>query len=52
MFTFPDEDFLDLIDQAFLDKQINGETMVLAYLVVEELIPAADPSGTGDKPAP
>ena len=26
----PDEDFLDMIDQAFLDGQIDGETMTLA----------------------
>ena len=26
----PDEDFLDMIDQAFLDGQIDGETMELA----------------------
>ena len=30
-----DEDFLDLIDQAFLDGQIDGETMVLACIWLE-----------------
>ena len=28
--TVMDDDFLDLIDQAFLDGQIDGETMLLA----------------------
>ncbi len=32
MFTFPDDDFLDLIDQAFLEVQIDGETMTLACI--------------------
>ena len=27
-----DDDFLDLIDQAFLEGQIDGETMELTYL--------------------
>ena len=35
MFNIPDDDFLDLIDQAFLDEQIDGETMVLACMWIE-----------------
>ena len=35
MFTFSDDDFLDLIDQAFLEGQIDGETMVLACIWIE-----------------
>ena len=31
----PDEDFLDLIDHAFLQRQIDGETMALAYCCVK-----------------
>ena len=30
-----DEEFLDLIDQAFLEGQIDGETMELAFLWIE-----------------
>ncbi len=30
-----DEDFLDRIDQAFHEGQIDGETMVLACLTLE-----------------
>ena len=33
--TYVDEDFLDLIDQAFLEAQIDGETMVLACIWLE-----------------
>ena len=32
----PDEDFLDMIDQAFLAAQIDGETMKLAYLWLDQ----------------
>ena len=35
MLTFPDDDFLDLIDQAFLEGQIDGETMELACIWIE-----------------
>ena len=31
----PDEECLDLIEQAFLDGQIDGETLSLAFLWVE-----------------
>ena len=31
----PDEECLDLIEQAFLDGQIDGETLPLAFLWVE-----------------
>ncbi len=32
-----DDDFIDLIDQTFLEGQIDGETMVLACLTLEFL---------------
>jgi hypothetical protein len=31
----PDEDMLDLIEQAFLDARIDGETLSLAFAWVE-----------------
>ena len=33
--TQPDEEFLDLIEWAFLDAQIDGETLSLAFAWVE-----------------
>ena len=30
-----DDDFLDVIDQAFLEEQIDGETMTLACIWLE-----------------
>ena len=33
----PDADFLDMIDRAFHQGQINGETMELIYLWLEGL---------------
>ncbi len=31
----PDPDLVDLIEQAFLERQINGEAQGLAYLWIE-----------------
>ena len=32
-----DEDFLDMIDQAFLEGQIDGEALELVWLLLEQI---------------
>ena len=41
----PDDDFLDLIDQAFLEGQIDGETMEWTYQWLAIHLPHCDLNG-------